>query len=152
MARLRRDHGASGLLLCAILGMGISVYLTAVHYADAAPVCSAAGGVVDCAAVTRSSWSVVPGTAIPVTVLGMLWFLGSAALTVRDHPGALLAWCGAGMAAVLYFVYAELVALHRICEWCSAVHLLVVASSLIALVRFLPDPEHGAEQENAGTV
>jgi uncharacterized membrane protein len=155
----RRERAALALLAMAVPGLAIAVYLTGVHYADVAPVCAAQGGVLDCGAVTRSSWSLVPGTSIPVTVPGMVWFVVSGALAVlamrashlgRPEPrhlrGAHLAWTAAGLVGVFYFVYAELVALHRICEWCTAVHLLVLASFLVALVRFLP-AEAGAEAE-----
>lgn len=155
-----RDRGAVALLGMAVAGIGIAAYLTAVHYADAAPVCAATGSVVDCGAVTRSAWSLVPGTAIPVTVPGMLFFAVSGALAMRAlrgraaPPALHAAWAAAGMAAVLYFVWAELVALHRICEWCTAVHLLVLATFLLALARALPAPgELAAEEalEEAGT-
>jgi uncharacterized membrane protein len=42
------------------------------------------------------------------------------------------------MAAVLYFVHAELVALHRVCECCTVVHLVVLATFLATLARALP--------------
>lgn len=148
----RRERSALALLLMAVAGLGIAAYLTAVHYADVAPVCAATGSVIDCSAVTRSSWSLVPGTSIPVTVPGLLWFAVSGGLAAfailkahRDQAEpswlrpAHAAWAAAGLAAVLYFVYAELVALHRICEWCTAVHLLVLASFLVALGRALPE-------------
>jgi len=148
----RRERAALAMLLMAAAGFAIAVYLTAVHYAAVAPVCAATGSVLDCGAVTRSSWSLVPGTSVPVTVPGMGWFAVSgalAALAIRSaHRGegeprrlraAHLAWSVAGVAAVLYFVYAELVALHRVCEWCTAVHLLVFAGFLVALTRALPE-------------
>jgi uncharacterized membrane protein len=144
--RGRIDRGSAAVVAFAALGFAVALYLTTVHYADVAPVCAAVGSAVDCSAVTQSTWSVVPGTALPVTVPGMLWFavsggLAVAALRGGDSPRlrrAQLAWCGAGLAGVLYFVYAELVLLHRICEWCTVVHLLVLATFLVALVRVLP--------------
>ncbi|HZS15831.1 MAG TPA: vitamin K epoxide reductase family protein [Candidatus Dormibacteraeota bacterium] len=150
----RRERSAATLVALAVPGIAIAVYLTAVHYAAVAPVCAATGSVIDCGAVTRSAWSVVPGTSVPVTIPGLLWFVVSGGLAVvalrAAHLGAAepswlrtaqAAWAGAGVVAVLYFVYAELVALHRICEWCTAVHLLVLASFLVALVRVLPAGE-----------
>jgi uncharacterized membrane protein len=146
-AVLRRERGATALLLFAVLGIAVSAYLTVVHYAAVAPVCTT-GGVVDCAAVTQSRWSLVPGTSIPVTVPGLLWFVaagGMALLTLaRTRAGleeplrlsaAQAAWAGAGLLAVFYFVYVEAVEVHRICEWCTVVHLLVLASFLVAATR-----------------
>jgi uncharacterized membrane protein len=140
---------AWALIALAGVGVGISAYLTTLHYAGGAAVC-AVGGVFNCGAVLTSSYSVVPGTQIPVTVPGMLWFLvsgGLAALALRRRrqgraepgwlrPGHLL-WSVMGIAAALYLVRAEVV-LGKICEWCTAVHLLVFVSLLLALARLAP--------------
>src|SRR6185437_5059799 len=49
------------------------------------------------------------------------------------------------MAFVLYLVYAEIVLLHTLCEWCTVVHLLTFATFLLALNRWqqrgLPAPD-----------
>jgi uncharacterized membrane protein len=134
-----------------VAGIGISAYLTALHYAGAAPICTT-GGVVDCGAVTSSAYSTVPGTEVPITLPGIAWFLVSAGLAAwslrsrhhaRAEPGWLrplqALWGGAGMLSVLYLVYAEVVVLHRICEWCTAVHVAVFASLLLAVARLRPE-------------
>ena len=163
-ATLRRERGLVALLLFAVAGIGASAYLTAVHYADVAPVC-AGGGPFDCAAVTQSSWSVVPGTSIPVTVPGLLFFIVSGALAAValsaaargvDGPRVLArahaALAGAAMLAVFYFVYVELVELHRICEWCTAVHVLVLASFVVAATRLQAEPAGEAAPDEADTL
>jgi uncharacterized membrane protein len=38
---------------------------------------------------------------------------------------------------VFYLVYAELVKLHKICEWCTAVHILTALTFFVALYRLL---------------
>ena len=139
----------SAWLLAAVgvLGLGISAYLTHLHYSGGVPLCST-GGIVNCAAVTSSSYSVVPGTGLPVTVPGMVWFIVSgvlAAMSLRClHHGvaeprwlrpAHMLWAAGGLLAVLYLVYAEVVRLHSICEWCTAVHALVFVSLLATLAR-----------------
>ena len=63
MHQLQRYRGQLLLLLLSLVGVGISVYLTAVHYENVPLVCSASG-IVDCARVLSSPFSVVPGTAI----------------------------------------------------------------------------------------
>jgi len=73
------DLGAWALVVMALAGLGISAYLTTVHYAGGAAVC-AISGVFNCGSVLTSSYSVVPGTQVPVTVPGMLWFLVSGGL------------------------------------------------------------------------
>ncbi|MGH7722126.1 MAG: vitamin K epoxide reductase family protein [Candidatus Dormibacteria bacterium] len=143
---LRRAGGALCTVGLAIIGVGVASYLTAVHYAGIPLVCSSSG-VVDCAAVTGSAYSVVPGTSLPITIPGILWFVvsgalaGLAALRVHDEPGWLrplhAGWALLGLLAALYLVYVEVVRLHRLCEWCTAVHVLILLTFVIALARLL---------------
>jgi uncharacterized membrane protein len=141
--------GAIALLAFAIAGILIAGYLTAVHYTPLPLVCSTTG-LIDCAQVTSSAYSVVPGTTLPITVPGMGWFALSGALAVaallrRGDAGSLrlthLLWATLGLLAALYLVFIEIVRLHRICLWCSAVHLLLLASFLVALSRVQALPE-----------
>jgi uncharacterized membrane protein len=98
---------------------------------------------VDCGAVTSSSFSVVPGTGVPITIVGLSWFAASGVaswLEWRDAgpewlPLAHFVLAAAALVAVLYLVYAEVVVINRICEWCTLVHLLVIATFFIALRR-----------------
>jgi len=133
------------MLLAGAAGLAVSGYLTVLHFQGTAPVC-ANTGMMDCRAVTSSAYSVLGETGIPVAVLGALWFLVSGTLAAvawrRQGPGghtwfrlSQLAWAAAGLLSVLYFVWAELVMLHRICEWCTAVHLLVLLTFLLAVRR-----------------
>jgi uncharacterized membrane protein len=130
----------------------IAVYLTLEHFQKAPLICSTTGAV-DCAPVLTSPYSVVPGTQLPITVPGMLWFLVSGALAVvglraarldQPEPARLrvwqLAWSGAGLVFVLYLVYAEIVLVHKICAWCTGVHVLTLLTFLIALTRWQEQP------------
>jgi uncharacterized membrane protein len=73
----------------------------------------------------------------------MAWFVlsGLAALvaTRAAEPPWLAAthaiWGLLGVATVLYLVYAEVVVIHRICEWCSVVHLLILVTFALTLYR-----------------
>ena len=125
-----------------VVGVAVSVYLTVVHYSGAALVCTQ-GGLIDCEAVTTSSYSVVPGTLVPISLAGLLWFVVSGSLAVvgtrsdATWPRAAhLAWTAAGVAVVLYLVNAELAVIGRICEWCTVLHVLIVATFFVALARF----------------
>lgn len=142
--------GAWFLLGMALVGLGLSAYLTTLHYAGIVPVCTN-GGIVNCGAVLNSSYSQLPGTTVPVTVPGMIWFIVSGALAaaslsagrrgLRERRGlrpAHLLWTVAGLAGVLYLVFVEVVDLHELCEWCTGVHVLVFLSLLVALARLRP--------------
>jgi len=148
LALVRREPKLAALLLMAVVGLGIAVYLTLEHFQKAPLICSTTG-TVDCGPVLSSAYSVVPGTQLPITVPGMLWFMGSGALALvglrsawlgRAEPARLrvwqLGWSGAGLLFVVYLVYAEIVLVHKICAWCTGVHLLTVVTFLVALVRW----------------
>ncbi|HKV85686.1 MAG TPA: vitamin K epoxide reductase family protein [Ktedonobacterales bacterium] len=145
---VKRERGAVALLAMAVVGVGIAIYLTAVHYAKVPLVCSTSG-VVDCGPVLKSNFSVVPGTQLPITVPGMLWFIVSGGLAVtalraslrgRAEPDRLrlaqLIWSAAGLLFALYLVYAELVQLRHICAWCTGIHILTLLTFLVALARW----------------
>jgi uncharacterized membrane protein len=139
-----REHHVlcGGLLAAATVGVGIAVYLTVAHAAGATLACNT-GGLVDCEAVTSSGFSVVWGSQIPITIPGIVWFavsglLALAALSGRD-PGWLApahaVWALGALLFVFYLVYAELVVISRICAWCTAVHVLVLLTFVLALRR-----------------
>jgi uncharacterized membrane protein len=131
----------SVLFVLSFVGIAISIYLTSVHYEHVPLVCTNAG-VVDCARVLASQFSVIPGTSIPITVPGLLWFAVSAALAWliwRRWPiqGILrigqLAWMIVGLLTVFYLVYVELVRLHSICAWCTGVHVIILVMLLLVV-------------------
>lgn len=149
VALAREQPGLTALLLMSLVGLGVSIYLTIVHYDSKVSLLCTTGGVVNCQSVTTSAYSVIPGTTIPITIPGMLWFIALGALAgvglwtaahSQPEPARLrlaaLLWTIAGMVFVLYLVYAEIVKVQRICEWCTVVHLLTLASFLVALTRW----------------
>jgi uncharacterized membrane protein len=158
MTSLRQSARQWLLLALAIAGVGIAIYLTSVHYASVPLLCSSQG-VVNCERVTSSSYSVIPGTTIPITLPGIAWFVVSAALSIlamrwsqRWIRGAEVVWTALGMLVVLYLIYAEIVALHTLCLWCSAVHVLIFVSLIVAIVEFyLSGRESMAEAEDTAS-
>ncbi|WP_083733662.1 vitamin K epoxide reductase family protein [Actinomadura sp. CNU-125] len=123
--------------LLTVAGIGISGYLTITHYDDAALVCSATS-TVDCHAVTTSDYASLLG--IPMPFFGLAFFVGFAVLIT---PWALrsqwppLRWgriasTALGVLFVVYLVTVELALLHKICLWCTGVH--VIATLLFILV------------------
>jgi uncharacterized membrane protein len=137
----------AALLAIAVAGIAISSYLTATH-ARAIPLVCTVGSLLNCSAVTQSAYSVIPGTTIPISALGIVWFLVSgvmallAWLAVRSErlearwlAPVHFAWSAVALLVVLYLVYVEIVLLHRICEWCTVVHLLVLTTFVLTLRR-----------------
>jgi uncharacterized membrane protein len=157
---LRQNLLLSSMALIGVVGLGISIYLTTIHYTHTAPVCSI-GGIVNCANVLKSPYSVIPGTGnattgIPITFPGGLWFVVSGGLAVvglvcayRDRPEPerlpliQLLWAGGGLLFVFYLVFDEIVRLHNICEWCTAIHFLTLITVMLAWYRFA-SPESAA--------
>ena len=137
-----RDRLALVGIAIALVGAAVSVYLTLAHYAQVAPACITTGAV-DCGAVTSSTFSLLPGTQIPITIVGVAWFAVSGVAFALVASGREPSWlapahfalAALALLAVLYLVYAEVVVIHRICEWCTVVHLLVLATFFITLRR-----------------
>lgn len=139
-----RDRGAFAVLLSGLGGLAISAYLTYSHY-EQVPLACTQGQVVNCAAVTHSSYSTLPGSEVPISVPGLLFFAAIAtwAVLVLSRvfekgvwaERALLFWSMAGLLFVLYLVFVEIVRLQRICEWCTAAHVLTLVIFLLALNR-----------------
>ncbi|GAC1566887.1 MAG: hypothetical protein NVS3B14_11200 [Ktedonobacteraceae bacterium] len=142
MEHQRRSWSQIFLLLCSLAGVGIAIYLTAVHYNENVPLVCSGGGVVNCALVLSSPYSVVPGTTIPISIPGLAWCVVMAALAIvglNAQPAwlrpAQFAWALVGMLTVLYLVYTEIVRLHAICAWCTAMHVLIFLMFLVTLLR-----------------
>ncbi len=121
-----------------LVAFGIAMYLTVTHYADPAALACPDTGVINCTAVTTSSWSSIAG--VPVALLGLLWATAMVALTLPQSWRATPPWvdqarlvaAGAGALMVLYLVNIELFAVKAICLWCTGVH--VTALALFAVV------------------
>ena len=158
MKRLQRARSQVLLLALSLLGAGIAIYLTSVHYENVPLVCSESG-IINCAQVLASSYAVVPGTTLPITVPGLAWCAVGIALAIAGlYAGTGLwqrrirvtqfAWALSGLLAVLYLVYAEIVRLHTICAWCTAFHVIILLMFLITLVQLQsPLSTHEAELE-----
>jgi uncharacterized membrane protein len=174
---VRRQWALTAIVAIAVVGLGISAYLTTIHYTHTPPVCSVSS-IINCNNVLKSAYSMIPGTGIPITIPGMLWFLVSGGLALfglisiwRDErePSRLalyqMVWATGGMIFVLYLIYDEIVQLHNICEWCTAVHILTFITFILAWYRFTGsdrvqqayvheyrEPSHQAHQRRTGNV
>ncbi|HEY8481312.1 MAG TPA: vitamin K epoxide reductase family protein [Spirillospora sp.] len=121
-----------------VAGLGISGYLTVTHYNEDALVCSASR-TVDCHAVTTSDYSTLLG--IPMPLLGLAFFAGFGALltpwALRSRRAPLrwgrLVSTVVGVLFVVYLVTVELALLHKICLWCTGVHVITVLLFVLVL-------------------
>ena len=126
----------------------MAAYLTYEHYTGSTSLVCSDKGIVNCLAVTTSSYSHVAG--IPVAVLGLVFFLTMLALQLppawrRTDPvvrTARVAWAVVGLGTVVYLLYAELFLINAICLWCTSVHVLtfiVFVSTVTATLATAPN-------------
>jgi uncharacterized membrane protein len=124
-------------LIAGLAGVGVSVYLTAEHYAGFALACPSSA-LINCEQVLTSPYAVVAGSTVPTAAAGILWFAASAALSIALLAGlpwlrAQVVWSSIGVLSVLYLVFVEIVRLGAICIWCTAAHVLVLAIFIVSL-------------------
>jgi uncharacterized membrane protein len=123
-----------------VAGLGVSIYLTFVHYSSI-PLACPANAVVNCEQVLLSSYGVIGGSSVPTSAAGIVWFAVSALLAAGLLAGRerlarfQIAWAALGLATVLFLVYIEIVQLGAVCVWCTAAHLLVLVIFLVSLPR-----------------
>jgi uncharacterized membrane protein len=125
-------------LAASVAGLGVSIYLTAVHYSSIPLACPATAQI-DCEQVLSSPYGVIGGSAVPTSAAGIVWFAVSGLLAVGRLAGreqlasVQLGWSALGLLTVLFLVYVEIVRLGAVCVWCSTAHVLVLVIFLIAL-------------------
>jgi uncharacterized membrane protein len=120
----------------ALLGLAISAYLTWVHYADVAPICS---GISDCERVQTSDYAELAG--IPVAVLGIAGYAAIlVSLRFRVEATVLLSYVAVGFSA--YLTWAELFEIDAICQWCVASAITTVAIAVLSTLLALRAPLH----------
>lgn len=143
-------------LTWALLGFLDAAYLSFEHVTASTTLACSDNGIVNCAKVTTSSYSVIFG--VPVAFLGLGYFVVMAALCVPTayrsrHPVlAPMRLVGAvtGVVVVIYLVWAELFALDAICLWCTGVHLLTFLLFVAVLFEANGAPHEVATDPAAG--
>ena len=125
------------IAIVALVGAGIAVYLTTVHYEHVAPICTSGG----CEKVQRSSYAELAG--IPVAVLGLIGYvllLATVALrgTAAALAGAFLALTGTVFSG--YLLWAQLERIHAICQWCVGNDAVIAVIAVLAVARVLTEP------------
>jgi uncharacterized membrane protein len=133
---MREEHHARwpGLVgtAASMAGFGVAGYLTYEHYTGSTNLVCSDKGVVNCLAVTTSSYAKVAG--VPVAVLGLVFFAVMLVLQLPamwkrvDHVirTTRMAWASVGLVTVVYLLYTELFKIDAICLWCTAVHVLTL--------------------------
>ncbi len=117
--RLTLALGTAGLL--------ISGYLTLLHFDSSVPLVCSAGSYVNCETVLTSPSATFAG--VPVAVWGVAWF--AVALALARVRRAALAWTVAGTIGVMYLVFQEVGVIGKLCAWCTAVHVIIVAMLVV---------------------
>ena len=124
----------AALLIVSIAGVGVSAYLTYVHYQPAALICTGSGG---CETVQDSSYAMLLG--VPVAVLGLGVWIAALAMTIWNSELArtLTAALALGsLAFAAYLVILQLFVIDAICAWCMVNDLVLVpALTVVALLR-----------------
>jgi uncharacterized membrane protein len=123
------DRLRAGIATIAVLGMGVSVYLTAVRVAGGTPACAVTSG---CAEVQESAYSEVAG--VPVAALGIVAYaalLATAFLAgeLGRIGGLFTGLVGAGFSG--WLTYVEFGIVEAVCSWC------VVSAALMGLALIL---------------
>jgi uncharacterized membrane protein len=125
-------------LAASVAGVGVSIYLTVVHYSSIPLACPATAQI-NCEQVLSSAYGVIGGSAVPTSAAGIVWFAASALLAAGRLGGRTelarpqLVWSALGLLTVLFLIYVEIVQLGAVCVWCSAAHVLVLLIFLISL-------------------
>ena len=126
------------IILLAILGIGIAIYLSYIEITSATAVCGPIG---HCNVVQASPYAKILG--IPVAVLGLINYVALIVLWLgaRAKNAAIAGWSAVLMLALtvfgvlfsIYLTYVELILIHAVCAWCMTSALITTILMLIAL-------------------
>jgi uncharacterized membrane protein len=117
-----------------VVGIGIAAYLTYVHYAHTAPICTSGG----CETVQKSKYAELAG--VPVALLGLVAYVVLLALTVVRGVEAALAGVFVAVVGVVfsgYLLWAQLGPIGAICQWCLGNDLTIAVVAALYVVRML---------------
>jgi uncharacterized membrane protein len=114
-----------------LAGLGVSIYLTIVHFTSPKLLVCSSNGAINCEKVLSSPEAMVFGV-FPVAVLGLAFYVFMVAINSpwawRSRLPVIwwtrLAGAVAGMGFVLYLIYVELIQVGNICLWCTSVHVI----------------------------
>jgi uncharacterized membrane protein len=119
-----------------VIGVAIAAYLTYVHYAHTAPICTTGG----CETVQKSKYAELAG--VPVALLGLVTYVvlfgvafvrGVAAATA----GVFVALVGVAFSG--YLLWAQLGPIDAICQWCLGNDVTIAVVAALCVVRLLTE-------------
>ncbi len=124
----------------ALVGLGVSIYLTVAHFTESTLAGCSESGLVNCTKVTTSPQSYVFG--IPVAVLGLAFYLFAVAImspwawqaTRREIHLLRMASVVVGIGFVLYLLYAELFIIGSICLYCTSIHIITFVLFVLTVI------------------
>ena len=121
---------AVGVLAAA--GAAVAGYLAYARYTDTTLACATGG----CETVQRSDYAVLAG--VPVSVLGLVAYLVLLATAflrseIARLVGAIVAVSGTLFAA--YLLYAQIVVIDAVCQWCVASDVLITLLAVACVLR-----------------
>ena len=119
-----------------LVGVGIAAYLTYVHYAGVAPVCTTGG----CEKVQTSKYAELGS--VPVALLGLVAYV--VLLVLAALRGIEAATVGVfvavvGLAFSGYLLWAQLGPIGAICQWCLGNDLTITVVAALYVVRMLTE-------------
>jgi uncharacterized membrane protein len=127
------------MIALSLVGLGVAIYLTYVHYSGIQPVCTAGGS---CIKVQTSQWSRLAG--VPVALIGLIGYIAIlASLVAPDREATRLATLGftvIGFGFSAYLTYRELFSIHAICEWCASSAVILTLLLIGAATRYVLGP------------
>ncbi|MBI4300843.1 MAG: vitamin K epoxide reductase family protein [Chloroflexi bacterium] len=126
------------IIALSVIGVGVSGYLTYVHYSNSSLLCTGAGG---CETVNISKYAEIAG--IPLALFGLGMYVAFLALSWARGwggagPWAALVLFGLSLAGTTYsgwLTYVELYKIKAVCPWC------VTSAALVTFVLLLSTAE-----------
>jgi uncharacterized membrane protein len=121
------------ILVLSLIGIGISGYLTYVHYEGLKVLCLSSGG---CETVQASRYAKLDG--IPVALLGLIGYIGIlGSLAIRNELGRIAGFAIAliGFGFSMYLTYRELFTIKAICQWCVSSAVIMTVLAVLTAIR-----------------
>jgi uncharacterized membrane protein len=118
------------------VGAAIAAYLTYVHYAHTAPICTTGG----CETVQKSKYAELAG--VPVALLGLITYVVLLALAFVRGLNAAVAGVFVALVGVAfsgYLLWAQLGPIDAICQWCLGNDVTIAVVAALYVVRLLTE-------------